>query len=430
MPARPGTRNNLIAGLFVIASTVLAVVISIIVSGAQKRLIPTNRYVVRFSLEDGAFGVKRGSIVSLGGQEVGRVTGVEFAYAPGGQASAVDVHIAVRSSVTLYEDAWAFLERPLLGTISTLNIPSAGTGAVAQHRGTGPILEEGEVLPGRLAAPAFLAQAGWGPKQIAEFQVILTETSRLVTNLERITTRFDAEIDPTIAAFRGVVSDVSSVTSEFRQKMPAWTRGVDEFLAKTHESAARLNAALDTAEGAVRDLREIVAANRPSVERSIANIEEATARFNRESMPLLNEALDKSARGAEEFAGSAARFSALLARELPSIEHTLANLRLASEQIRLTGIEVRRNPWRILYQPSRKELESELFYSAARTYAHAVSDLRAASEALAAASAAPSALPEVQRESAAQLQQRLEEAFRLYQDAERALLKEMGEKSR
>src|SRR3954468_22365858 len=104
MASRTGTRNNVVAGLFVIASAVLAVVISVIVSGAQKRLAPTHTYFIRFPVDQGAPGIKKGSLVNLGGQEVGRVTGVEFDEPshPGN----ILIRVSIRSNITLYEDAW------------------------------------------------------------------------------------------------------------------------------------------------------------------------------------------------------------------------------------------------------------------------------------------------------------------------------------
>ena len=58
----------------------------------------------------------------------------------------------------------------------------------------------------------------------------------------------------------------------------------------------------------------------------------------------------------------------------------LASGRLAAQQIKLAMIEVRRSPWKLLYKPEKAELEHELLYEAARTFAMAVSDLRATSQ--------------------------------------------------
>jgi len=53
-----------------------------------------------------------------------------------------------------------------------------------------------------------------------------------------------------------------------------------------------------------------------------------------------------------------------------------------SDQLKLTAVEVRSQPWRLLHQPTTKEFSSQVLYDATRAYAEAASDLRAASESL------------------------------------------------
>ena len=65
---------------------------------------------------------------------------------------------------------------------------------------------------------------------------------------------------------------------------------------------------------------------------------------------------------------------------VPDINDTLANARLAAQQLKLTMLEVRRSPWKVLYRPTPTELEHEMLYAAARSFALAASDLKAASE--------------------------------------------------
>jgi ABC-type transporter Mla subunit MlaD len=430
MATRSGTRNNVIAGVFVLASAVLAVVISIVVSGAQKRLIPKHTYYIKFPVDQGAPGIKKGSIVNLGGQEVGRVTGVDFDEPahPGN----ILIRVAVRSSVTLYEDAWAFLERPLLGTTSTLNIASTGTGQLAPGQvmqGPSSILDPGEILQGRIAPPSFLTQAGYGPDQIRQFQTMIAQGSELIDRVNRVSIRIESEVDPTLSKLRKFADDLQAASTEFTSRAPDWASRVDQVLAKADDAGTRLNAALDHADAAVRAFRDTLDANRPAIDNTISNIREAADRINHQSVDLVNQTLEKAGKGSDEFAQAAARFNALVTQELPNIERTLANLRLASDQAKLTMIEVRRNPWRIFYRPQTKELESELFYDTARSYATAVSDLRAASEALAAASQAGPGVPQVQREAAAELQGRIDQAFESYKDWERKLMKLLHEKA-
>jgi hypothetical protein len=81
-------------------------------------------------------------------------------------------------------------------------------------------------------------------------------------------------------------------------------------------------------------------------------------------------------------------------------------------------VEIRRNPWRLLYRPGAKETRTEILYDAARAYAAAVSDLRAASEALQAASVRA----DPDSENISRLLAELQAAFSRFEETERALL--------
>lgn len=429
MAARTVTRNNIIAGIFVLAAAVLAVFISIAVSGAQERLKARTRYYVRFSLEQGARGIKSGSAVTLGGQPVGRVVRVDFVYspAPENRPVAVDVLVAIDRNLSLYEDAIVFLERPLLGNIGAINIAGVGDGTqVAQFQNNSPLLQEGEILQGAIAPPAFLAQAGFGPDQARQFRMMFSQASETVDRITRMTADVEAQLNPAISTARAAIDDVKEMTTSFREKTPEWQGRVDNVLTKANDAADRLPAVIDSIEKTIADadavaldLREAIAENRPELDRVMANLDEAMARINGESVGLVNEALG-------EFAQSGKTFNTFLREQAPVMRRTIGNLRLAADQIKLAGIEVRRNPWRLLYIPKLKELDSEVFYDAARTYAQAVSDLRAASESLESVSAADPASTDP--ETLQQIHEHLQEAFRRYQGAEQILLDQMIQK--
>jgi ABC-type transporter Mla subunit MlaD len=426
MATRTVSKNNLIAGSFVLGGLFLAVVMSIVISGARENLIPTKRYVVRFGLSTGTNGLKKGSSVLLGGQPVGRVTAVEFSrpQGPSQPPQGVDVYVKIQSDVTLYENATTLLERPLLGALSAINIATVGDPAtVAQPRNGSPELQEGEDLQGMVAPPAFLAQAGYGPDQIQQVQAIIGDVSDFAEKLNEVLARVDQQIDPTVQGIRTAVEDVNAVTSDIRGRTPEWSQRVDAILARTEEASGQFTATIGNINQGVDEVRAIIADNRPAIDSFVKNIDTASQRINAESIPLLNDTLKAGQAGADEFAASGKTFNTLLQEQLPNIRRTLANLRLAADQAKLTMVEVRRSPWRLFYQPGAKELESELFYDAARTYAEAVSDLRAASEALEAIAQAPAGT--IDQEEAQRLNGILQQAFEQYKGAEQRLLDEM-----
>jgi ABC-type transporter Mla subunit MlaD len=425
MASRAISRNNVIAGLFVVAGMVGAIAISIAVSGVQKRLVPTKSYIVRFSIAQGAPGLKIGSPVKLGGQEVGRVTRIAFEPAQGAPSN-VRVDIAVNSKITLHTDAWAFLELPLLGSMGSINFSRVGgqTDPAHPEQAPAPVLAEGQALQGAIAPPSFLAQAGYGPEQAQELQAIFKDASALVDRARQIAERFDAQLEPGLADARKVLADLGAVSDDLNKRWGGWADTAGNVITKADHAADTLNTALDDADKLVQEARQALADNRPVLDRTLANIDAAVERWKTETLDNLNAALATGQRGVDEFERLGKSLRLTVEQETPNLEKTLANLRLTADQLKLASIEVRRNPWRLLYSPKTKELESELFYDSARTYAAAVSDLRAASEALEALAKGADAVA-VNRETVDHITARLDEAFKRYQEAEQSLLKQM-----
>jgi hypothetical protein len=92
-----------------------------------------------------------------------------------------------------------------------------------------------------------------------------------------------------------------------------------------------------------------------------------------------------------------------------------------SDQLKLTSIEVRSQPWRLLHQPTTKELSAQVLYDATRAFAEAASNLRAASESLQAARPGS---------DTAHLSDELRTAVERYRTAEQALLDKLIENDR
>ncbi len=378
------TRNNLIAGVFLIVSIVAAIAVSAVISGVGDTLRPTKRYTVRFSIQDGAPGLASGSPVALGGQTVGRVTGVRVRMEGDGapaveQGPFIEAGIRVRSDLELPDDAAVYLVRPLLGSESWLNIANLGE---AQPSDTG-------VLRGQIAPPEFLAQAGYGPAQAEQVRRAIAQMTAVVERMDRITADLEPKVGPVVDSLASAANDIREVTEMARVRAPQLVDRTDQILTSASEATEKFNALLGQVQGGVEEARSVIERvrlvvddSRPVVDRILANVESATAKVDQESITKLNEALDEGRSAASGLAESLEELNALLREHGPSLGKTMANARLASDQLKLATVEIRQSPWRLLYRPTTKELEAELVYGAAQSYAAAVSDLRAATEAV------------------------------------------------
>lgn len=394
MPRKDRTKSSLIAGTFLIFGLVGFIVISAIISDAVGRLSPTDAYVVRFDLGQSTGGLKSGSSVLMGGQPVGHVSDIAFT-TENGTTVGVDVKIRINSKRELYSDAVFALERPLVGLGASLNIIDSGTPNAGK-------LQPGSVVRAGLAVPTFLAAAGFGADQIAQFQQILANTRDVVDRADRITAELEDDLDSLLANLDEFSSNLADIDTDGLATNTG--SAVDEFRALVEES------------------RELLRVNRPRVDDVMSSAQRSMARFENEHVETLLDTIVKASEAADHLADVAEQSSKILTTETPAVQRTLANARLASDQLRLAMIEIRRNPWKLLGQPDTKELKEELFYDAARAYATVASDLQDAGASLEAALAKPGAS---NKDEIQELSDELKSALVRYKEAEVRLLEEM-----
>lgn len=386
MALRTPSRYTVLAGLFLLGSVALAIVLSFVLSGGID-FSPRQSFSVRFSLENGAPGLRPGSFVTLGGQRIGEVASIEFR--EGGVARAenskdngenpldvgVIVGVRVRSPVTLRRDAVVSLERPLLGSASTLNISSVGsTGAKA--------LQEGETIAGGMAPPGFLAQAGLGPKRVGAVGQAIDDLAATISNIKKLVEDNGPRVDT-------IVQDVGSVTKSTRESWPKWSGDVDTTLTNVRAFSDRLGPMADNFNGKVDEfgklvgnVNSVVDENRQNVKDMISDARTLVSDLRTKSMPTLDEVLTNSRDATSSFRDLGRDLNAWAASQLPELRRTVANLRVISDQGRRAVGEIRAQPWRLFFQPEKKELEADVLFRAANAYADAVADMRSAAESM------------------------------------------------
>ena len=435
MSARYSQRANLIAGSFLLGGVVLAVVMSFVL--ADISLTRTTEYVVQFSIKDGATGLSPDAAVRVGGQQVGKVKAVRVEKDPAGDY-VVNATITVRADIELYEDAWAYLEVPLLGTASTINIPFLGTGEGVESAQNGsPRLAAGEVLSGSISPPAFLANAGFGPEQRAQLQRMVTETERSLKEfadaLETIRPKIEPAADDVLATLASARDTIESIQGDVDQ----WRASVSTTLTNVEDATAKFPRMVDDAQTVLSDAGDIIRnggaildENRPRINNILADTETVVAGVKTDWLPGGTNLLSRATEGLDAYAELGVNANTMFVEQKPGLEKSLANLRTMSDQLKFLAIEARSQPWRLLHRPDDKELETQLLYDSARSYAVAVGDLRAASEAMEAIIALAATTGEVDLTELQGLRAKLQEAFESYANAENQLLDRMIESNR
>jgi len=400
------SRNNVLAGLLVIVA-VIGTVIAVVLLGGAMEAIGRASYIVRFDISTGVGGLQQGADVQVGGIDVGSVSSVRLV------DRAVEVKVRIDDDIELREGAIAELQLALLGGQGVVNFPTLGDGE---------IIQPGDSIEGRLAPPGFLAQAGVGEEQVAKIRNIIDDVSRFSSSM--------GEHGPAI------MTDARELLADAREQWNLWKPRFDGVLADVEAAAEGMPNLVENYDLRADQAREFLATaqgyldeNRDDVRsftRSAASVGEEAETFmaelNGELTERMKTLMEQGQSALERAENVLVDADNLLAESKPEVRKSLANFRLASDQLRDTLLEVRQAPWRLLYRPDTRELNFELLYDAARSYAGAVSDLQAASASLEAYGANIDDPTLARTAEVEDLIGRIDDAFTRYQQAEETFL--------
>ena len=395
-----GDRNNLKAGFFTLFAVALGFTTIVILNGdaVDKLFGEYNRYSVRFSLLEGVGGLDIGSEVRVGGLIRGQVTEISLTGIDTEDDDLPEalVKIEITKDIKLWSNAVAIRTVPVLGGSSWINITTIGgpnevTHSPASRNGDKsvelPVKGTGELpaTPGDGLLTTFV-----GPKNALTTRQLLENVASFTQFLDRdITSAFDQKIQPALTDARGLVADV-------RGDYGQWRKDLDQTFSRVASAADRLDGAMQTAEKTVEDAREntqmigdVVRRNIARIDTAVANIEimtedgvAITHRLRDDTLARVDEALDTGTAAIGDLAKVLQTLDLEVAASIPSIRAFLQDALVAAGEMKLATIEIRRSPWRILYQPKPGELTNENLFSAARNFTIAATEVRSAAESL------------------------------------------------
>ncbi len=400
MSSSDNRRNNVRAGLFTLAALALGFATIVVLNADSLKYLwgSHHRYVVRFTLLDGVGGLSPGSEVRVGGLVRGRVTDIRLTGIEAGDDRPPEalVDIQVDDMITLWSNAEAIRTVPILGGSSWINITTIGgpnviTRSPAVRNGASsaelPVDGSGEIpaTPGDGLLTTIV-----GPQNAVTTQQLLENVASFTRFLDRdVVLAFDDEIRPTLADARAVVGDVKS---DYGQ----WRKDLDRTFDSVAAAADRLDGTMVEAAGAVGDARddlrmigELVRRNVGRIDAAIANVEVMTEdgvaithRLRDETLARVDDALDAGVTAIQQLSTTMRRVDLEIANAVPQVQAFLQDALVAAGEMKLATIEIRRSPWRILYQPQPGELANENLFSAARDFTIAAGEVRSAAASL------------------------------------------------
>lgn len=435
-------RNNFKAGLFVLAGLVVAFVVIVILADFDRLLTPMQTIETRFTLSDGLKGLKKGAGVTIGGVSNGAVTTIEDELNEHGVVVAKIVRFTIPESYKVYENAHLELNVPTIGTNTKLNVRGFG-GPVdtAEPHGKGWEYEFGvdPPIPGGLATSemvkGFVAELGIEDEQRRRLQNIIKNIDMLVS-----------EISDKRVPLAEVITNVQSITAGLREDMPGIQEKIKTALAHADEAIVSAKGMLeenrpaikktvDQAHGALTDVRDVIGENRENVKVALAgardtmtNAKDITTTVKQETITKVHKALDTANEAVANIKQTTEDLKGFVTTQRPVLERTVANARLVSDQLKLAAIEIRRSPWRLLYKPTDRELETDNLYDAARSFALAASTLQSTADALEALTKANGGQLEKDDPNLRLILDKLHQTFEKFGSAEQSFWDALGAK--
>jgi ABC-type transporter Mla subunit MlaD len=410
-------RNAVIAGAFILVAIGLIVAVIVAVNGLATFTQNFRTYDVSFDVGDDIGGLIGGSEVRVGGLKMGNVDNVIFVE-DGPLAGRIAARFELPERIVLGEGAVVAVQSTITGS-SWLNVSDLGD--ISQP------LPDNAVIVGR---PNTLTQLINSINQMAPEvtgtirdvrETTLPRVNQVADNFANLAKRVEGEVEATALPIRTAADDVSVLTGNLREKLPPIIDDAGRLTAAGADVATDLQTALGSDDGEGEGA--------PNLAATLANIKASSDRlpalFDQldQAMTSVNGRLDQAKSALQNVEQAAERADGLLADNRPRISRIITNVREASETFKLATNEIRRSPWRLLYQPDKSQSEQLDLYDTARRFAEGAQELSAAADALRAAADDETVRPERVEE----LLRLVEARFTEFSEAEQNLYDKLRE---
>lgn len=441
--AKRKQRNELKAGIFVILA--LVVLFGTVLWLGVADLFKSSHQTVHFAVDEsaGAMNVSVGSRVKIVDAVVGEITEVRFDPDTG---QCVYVAQIQDPDIQLHADAKATLSPDLLGTKHVV-LTSRGTDQ-APLAGPDQPIAIGGGLDQALANLADKLQS------IADLVGNELDPAKPDSMLARIKTELSQENpDSMLAQMKRILDDlekaggdVSQITGTARDefsrerqqsllvKVLTAADNIATLTAnlKAETDPARKDALIARLHATMAEVKAIVAEVRPkirsvmdSAERIAKKFEGYTDKEMAELLGQLRDVNDRVLKIAGDIGTLTGEAKQMVTINRGSIDEMIDNMVSVSANLKAASKELRRNPWRLLYQPTQEELDSANIREATRAFSEGAEQLDQALTKLKALSklypdGIPSDDPKLQV-----ISESIKRSFKNFQEVENALWEEI-----
>jgi len=377
--------SELTAGIFTVVAILAGLAVVIWLGGSELfKSARTVAFCVPQSV--GSMGVLTGSFIRVNDAEVGQIKDVYF-----DAENKRTVYVGqVGPEIEIHTDGVARVESAFIGSASVVILnPGSPDAPLADERN--PLV----LTSGGLTAGLNTLSAELDPNRpealLAKLHVIINRIKDAAAKVADIAENLSSETDrqhlaSAIAKIHKSLDDINTMTADARPKVKATLSAVQE-TAETLRGYTK------------QDLADVFA--------------------------KLREITTNVAKIAADFTVVAGQAKDIVLVNRDRIDEIIDNMAITSANLKSTSKEVRRNPWRLLYQPKPGEFESQNLYDAARAFTAGAEQLdEALSKLTGLAKAHPEGLP-ANDPQLQEIRQHVNRTFENFKKAEDAFWKEL-----
>ena len=367
-------RDHFKAGLFVIAGIVLTILVIFTLTDLNKLFEQQQTIKVYYPLDEGLQGLKEGAVVTLGDQPIGSITLIEDKIEESKNGNLRVVGKMITASIPkryiIFQNAIIELKAPLIGSGTSLNIRSVGE--KTPYTENIPITGQ---IAGSIQVQELIRETGIGNEQRQQI-------GNIIANIEALSAILRNDIPVITNTAKQMMSNANTVTNDLKETAIKLRHVSDHIEQHSGDWVDRIDQMTLSAQQTLATTHNLVRDKDVTLRQSVDNVHHVTQAFKDKTVVQITDALDRAIAAIENFRQTSDHLKGFVVGQRPILERAMANAKLTTDQLKLATIEIRRQPWRLLYQPDDEEIHTDNLYDAARSFALAASTLQATAESL------------------------------------------------
>ncbi len=325
-------------------------------------------------------GLREGSTVRIAGIDSGRVVGVDLAEIDGIFRAKIKIALPVELAAKLKQDVRITIQSGLTGQ-SRVNVVSSGTSTVS--------LVPGQVVNGVETTffDPILEQVGLGPVERSNISHTIGEVRSTVDALGPRVRQILTVLNDTAEGLRETADAV-------RPDVEATTQHVEELARRINSVGPKLEAALNRLDSVTLHADQLLAENRPNLKATVADVREVMAmakdiaETDRKKIDKLLDGLDGTRARADRVLYQAdiiaTQGQQMITTQRADLERTIANVRDATDWGDRLVQKLFANPYFLspFYKPSPEDVRVQAVYDTAQVFTKGARELHDAVKAL------------------------------------------------